>query len=437
MIGLMIILYACCTKEQTMVTDEDSGVNNFNEYYQMYLGIEFMMFFGFGYLMCFLKRYGMGAVGFSMLITVLGILWGVLVEGFFDQACRGHFEYVKVDILALMDSLFLVAAILISYGGIIGKVSPLQLVFMTIAETVFYCVNKRCLLMQIVDIEDAGGTIIIHMFGAYFGLAIAWIIGKPGAGTESEGGHVADLFSLIGTVFLWIYWPSFNGGGLVANSGAQQRAVINTIFGMCASTIGSFIVSSTFSYSKKIRPVDIQNATLAGGVAMGAVCHLTLRLSDALLIGLAAGSLSCMGFLRIQFWVEKNLSIHDTCGIHNLHAMPSVLGGVASIILAGWKGPHMHDVPTLYINQQWKDQFVGCVFSIFVGISSGLFTGFFLYFLRPKENTEFFSDAPYWEIMDDFGRSFEEVMGDLAKYVEAESSEVAADKKSVELAKKV
>jgi len=39
-----------------------------------------MMFFGFGYLMTFLKRYGMGAVGFTMLLTVVGLQWGILTE---------------------------------------------------------------------------------------------------------------------------------------------------------------------------------------------------------------------------------------------------------------------------------------------------------------------------------------------------------------------
>ena len=38
------------------------------------------MFVGFGYLMTFLKRYGMGAVGFTMLITVVGLQWGILTE---------------------------------------------------------------------------------------------------------------------------------------------------------------------------------------------------------------------------------------------------------------------------------------------------------------------------------------------------------------------
>lgn len=38
------------------------------------------MFFGFGYLMTFLKRYGMGSVGFTMLLTALVVQWGILVE---------------------------------------------------------------------------------------------------------------------------------------------------------------------------------------------------------------------------------------------------------------------------------------------------------------------------------------------------------------------
>lgn len=146
MIELMLFLYGFCA--------EIHHTEHFGLVYQMYLGVTFMMFFGFGYLMTFLKRYGMGAVGFTMLITVLGLLWGVLVEAFFRMATDGEFTYVAIEMLHLMDALFLVAAILISFGGIIGKVSPLQLVFMTIFETIFYSINKRCLLMGVVEFVD-------------------------------------------------------------------------------------------------------------------------------------------------------------------------------------------------------------------------------------------------------------------------------------------
>src|SRR5690349_16459419 len=51
--------------------DNFIGNNNFGDVYNMFSGVEIMMFFGFGYLMTFLKRYGMGAVGLTMLITVV------------------------------------------------------------------------------------------------------------------------------------------------------------------------------------------------------------------------------------------------------------------------------------------------------------------------------------------------------------------------------
>jgi ammonium transporter Rh len=56
---------------------------------------------------------------------------------------------------------------------------------------------------------------IIHTFGAYFGLAVALfyqpkkaIVDKHGIGVSN---YLSDLVSMIGTLFLFAYWPSFNG----------------------------------------------------------------------------------------------------------------------------------------------------------------------------------------------------------------------------------
>jgi hypothetical protein len=59
-----------------------------------------------------------------------------------------------VNILTLVTGLDLVAALLISFGGIIGKVSPLQLVIMTMFECVFYAINKGVFLAGYLDFID-------------------------------------------------------------------------------------------------------------------------------------------------------------------------------------------------------------------------------------------------------------------------------------------
>lgn len=264
------------------------------------------------------------------------------------------------------------------------------------------------------------------MFGAYFGLAVAYMIGKPSATTDSEGGHIADLFSLIGTIFLWIYWPSFNGGALEPNSAQQQRAIINTIFSLSGATIATFITSSVFSHNWKIRPVDIQNATLAGGVAIGAVCHMTLNLSDCILIGFAAGFASTVGFSRLQSILDR-WGLHDTCGVNNLHGIPSLIGGTASVILIAYKGKRGHDVHDVITEyDQWTDQWAAITMTLALAISSGLVVGYILYLLHPNSATIFYADAPYWEVMDDFGRSadsqIQKNLNDLEAGLEASRS---------------
>ena len=414
---IMIILFGT-TVEMTLVE------HDFTNLYIMYGGVVIMMFFGFGYLMTFLKRYGMGSVGFTMMITCIGIQWGILVEGFcrklYHTESDATWGYIQVNLHTVLESLFVCATVLISYGGVIGKTSPLQLIVMTFIESFFYAVNKVMLCLGVVEFVDAGGTINIHMFGAYFGLAVAWVLGKPTASAEAEGGHVSDLFSLIGTLFLWIYWPSFNAAVLEANGAGQQRGVVNTILALSACTVATFLWSSVLSSTSKFRPVDIQNCTLAGGVAMGAVCDLTLNGSDSLLIGFAAGTVSTFGYNRVQEFLEHKFNIHDTCGINNLHGMPSLVGGAATTILAAIKASKHHDVPSPFIHRdQALDQFISILFTLGMSISSGLVTGYILNLIRPDENiTEFYCDEPYWEIMDDFGRSIESNSQKMAKGLE-------------------
>jgi hypothetical protein len=73
----------------------------------------------------------------------------------------------------------------------------------------------------------------------------------------------------------------------------------------------------------------LQNATLAGGVAMGSSAALRLSPGGAVAVGLFAGTLSTFGFGWLAGVLEQKLNLGDTCGVH------------VSPLLACWY-PHQH-----------------------------------------------------------------------------------------------
>lgn len=60
----------------------------------------------------------------------------------------------------------------------------------------------------------------------------------------------------------------------------------------------------------------LQNATLAGGVAMGSSAALRLSPGGAVAVGLFAGTLSTFGFGWLSGVLEQKLNLGDTCGVH-------------------------------------------------------------------------------------------------------------------------
>lgn len=88
------------------------------------------------------------------------------------------------------------------------------------------------------QICDVGGSITVHAFGAYFGLAVSLML-RPSkdqneAGKYEGANYTSDILAMIGTLFLWIYWPSFNS--VLANGTGQERAILNTYLSLTAAT---------------------------------------------------------------------------------------------------------------------------------------------------------------------------------------------------------
>jgi len=301
--------------------------NDFNpRAYYMYTGVALMMLVGFGYLMAFLKKYGLGAVGFTFVLTCLCVQLNVLLAPAIPDG-----DTAVVDMWLLMDGNFAAAVILISVGCIIGKTTPSQLILLAVLESIFFQVNRNCIVLKNFDTVDTGGTILVHLFGAYFGVAVAYVLGPPND-TKGYGSNsfVSDLLSLIGTVFLWLYWPSFNGAAFVDDPIGGNRCMVNTVISLCASCLASFSLSGFIS--DRFSPTDVQNATLAGGVGIGSVCHMNIGLAGAAGVGAVSGMVSVFGYQKLQPYLLVKIGLHDTCGVHNLHGMPGIVGSIVSCI---------------------------------------------------------------------------------------------------------
>jgi hypothetical protein len=57
----------------------------------------------------------------------------------------------------------------------------------------------------------------------------------------------------VGTIFLWLYWPSFNSA--LAPGDDQHRAVINTYYALCSCTVVVFAFSSIVDKENKFSMV--------------------------------------------------------------------------------------------------------------------------------------------------------------------------------------
>ncbi|XP_047487124.1 ammonium transporter Rh type B-like [Penaeus chinensis] len=393
--------------------------------YPLFQDVHVMIFIGFGFLMTFLKKYGFSSVGINFLVGATCLQWALLVNGFFHL----HYNTIIIDLNALLAADFTAAAVLISFGAVLGKTTPTQLIIMALIEIPIFVINE-VIGRQYLGAIDMGDSMFVHAFGAYFGLAVSFVLYREDHSTEKEGSsYRSDLFAMIGTVFLWLYWPSFNGGAAPGDD--QHRAVINTYMALCSCTLTTFAISSLVDKEKKFNMVHIQNSTLAGGVAVGTAADLMIHPWGAVLIGMLAGTISVLGYTYLTPFLASRLRIHDTCGVHNLHGMPAILAAIVGCIAAALAseetyGPSLYEIfpnrvpaadtedflrlqtslpdleagPGYSAGGQAGNQILALLITLVIAVVGGVITGFLL---RPEiwgrlRTDDLYEDEKYWII---------------------------------------
>ncbi|XP_047560574.1 ammonium transporter Rh type B [Lutra lutra] len=395
-----------------------------NEFYFRYPSFQdahAMVFAGFGFLMAFLQRYGFGGVGFTFLLAAFALQWSTLVQGFLRSTHGGR---IRVGVQSMVNADFCAGAVLISFGAVLGRTGPAQLLLMTLLETVLFGINEFVLL-SLLGVKDAGGSMTIHTFGAYFGLVLSRVLYRPQLEkSKHRQGSIyhSDLFAMIGTIFLWVFWPSFNSAPTVLGDG-QHRTALNTYYSLTASTLSTFALSALVGEHGRLDMVHIQNAALAGGVVVGTAGEMMLTPFGALAAGFLAGTVSTLGYKFFTPILEAKFKVQDTCGVHNLHGMPGVLGALLGVLVAGLAthetyGEGLDSVFPLVAagrrtaTSQAIYQLFGLLATLtFASVGGGL-GGLLLKlpFLSSPADSQCYEDQVYWEVP---GEQEEEAQGTL------------------------
>ncbi|XP_063002389.1 ammonium transporter Rh type B isoform X2 [Elgaria multicarinata webbii] len=377
-----------------------------------------MIFVGFGFLMTFLKRYSFGAVGFNFLIAAFAIQWSILTQGFLHSFHNGK---IHVGIESMINADFCSGAVLISFGALLGKTSPAQLLLLTWGEVTLFGINEY-ILLSLLGAKDAGGSMTIHTFGAYFGLMVSRILYRShlDKSQQREGStYHSDLFAMIGTLFLWLFWPSFNSA-MTAHGDDQQRTVMNTYFSLAASTLATFATSALVNRGGKLDMVHIQNAALAGGVIVGTSAEMMLTPFGAMAAGVLAGFVSTLGFKFLTPILASRLKIQDTCGVHNLHGMPGILGALLGALMAALATPDvygdgMSDIFPVVASRgrtavsQSVFQLIGLFVTLGIAVIGGSLVGVILKLriLGSPTDALCFEDQIYWEVPEEHDNAFQ------------------------------
>jgi ammonium transporter Rh len=342
--------------------------------YNFSIGILAMLLVGFGFLMVFVKNYGFSATTGTYLVVATSLplymflrSTGILSS---DALPLGSIESV-------LYAEFAAAAALIAMGAVLGRLRSYQYALLAVIIIPVYLLNEWLVYDGGLGITkgftDAAGSIVIHAFGAYFGLGLTIALTSAKARNLSiTSDATSDRFALLGSMVLWVFWPSFCSAVVAPEQ--VQLTVVNTLLALCGATLSTFVMSFTLRKSKPAIG-DIANASLAGGVAIGATCNIVSP-AIAFVIGLAAGVLCVIGYVVIQGKLQAKLKIVDTCGVHNLHGMPGLLGGISAIAV----------VPGIA-----AAQLSGIVFTVISALAAGLVGGFIIRLTGSK--VSFYEDA--------------------------------------------
>ncbi|XP_024130055.1 rh blood group, D antigen isoform X2 [Oryzias melastigma] len=362
--------------------------------YAEFQDVNVMVVLGFGFLCTFLVRHGFSSSGFNLFVATIATQWALIlmgIESWYDK------RRILVDLRSILVAEMSAASALISLGAVLGKVNPVQLILLALLEVPAFILNEWVLL-SLLKVRPQNNIMLLHIFGAFFGLTLTWILHRKGSqqGFEKEKfDKKSGLFSMLGSLFLWMFWPTFNSV-LVDDRFPERKleAVCSTYLALAVSAVTAASVSVLSSARGKLNLIQMQSCILAGGVAVGASMTAVHQPWEAMAIGFTAAVLSTTGFKYLKSHMLLAFDCHDTAATLSTHGLPGLLGWFAHLILE-IKNCDDHTVAIRFA----VFHICTLLVTITISLTTGALTGFLLSlnFWRPPQNRKCFDDQAFWE----------------------------------------
>ncbi|KAL1777224.1 blood group Rh(CE) polypeptide [Sigmodon hispidus] len=363
---------------------------------------------GFGFLSSSLRRHSWSGVAFNFFMLALGVQGSILLDYFLGKTIQQNEPF---DLFSIRKATMSTVPMLISAVAVLGKANLVQLAVMVLLEAAAFGAVK-VVDKQVFTMDDHTIMMHGHVFGAYFGLLVAWCLSRSLPREMDEKAQTeklqmatgSSLFGMLGTLFLWIFWPSFNSA-LVESQfiNDKKRAVFNTYYALAVSAVTATSMSALSHPQGKINMVHVHNAVLAGGVAVGAPCFLITSPWIAMVLGLTAGLISIVGAKCLPVCLNHMLQIRNPRGIHYTFGLPGLLGAVTYILLIPisynyprlitWEAEAGKSLVNNYMIKDWG----ALSFALAMGMVSGLLTALMVKMWRAPHVAKYFDDQAFWE----------------------------------------
>uniref|UniRef100_A0A3B3TVW0 Rh blood group, D antigen n=1 Tax=Poecilia latipinna TaxID=48699 RepID=A0A3B3TVW0_9TELE len=354
--------------------------------------VNVMVILGFGFLCTFPVRYGFSGSGFNLLVAIIATQWALILNGIDSWY---NTKIIRIDLKSIIKAELCAVSALISIGTVLGKTNPVQLTLIALLEVTGFVLNEW-LLQTLLKVRPPNSIMLLHVFGALFGLMLTWILYRDGSkqGFEKEKyDEKSGLFSMLGVVFLWMFWPSFNS--VLVDDRTRLKAVCSTYLALAVSAVTAAALAVLSSPRGKLNLIQMQSCILSGGAAVGVSVSVVQQPWEAMALGFTAAILSTLGYRYLKTHLLIAFECHDTCAVLSTHGLPGLLGWLAQLVLQ-IKDSDDHTVAVRFAVFHICTLFT----TVSLSLSMGTLTAFLLKwkFWRPPQNKKCFDDQAFWEV---------------------------------------